>query len=100
MRGAERTLMDCERVLGDDHPDTLHTRTNLARAPESAENPDHAIPLHESTLENCEQVLSGGTSADRRRPGPPGPGTLPVATPVVSGCQVHWPATDSDPRSE
>jgi hypothetical protein len=26
----ERTLADCERVLGADHPDTLASRDNLA----------------------------------------------------------------------
>lgn len=28
----ERTLADCERVLGADHPDTLSSRHNLAAA--------------------------------------------------------------------
>ena len=28
----ERTLADCERVLGPDHPDTLASRNNLAAA--------------------------------------------------------------------
>jgi hypothetical protein len=28
----ERTLADCERVLGPDHPDTLQSRDNLAAA--------------------------------------------------------------------
>jgi hypothetical protein len=28
----ERTLADCERVLGPDHPDTLASRNNLTAA--------------------------------------------------------------------
>jgi Tetratricopeptide repeat len=32
----ERTLADCERILGKHHPDTLTSRNNLAGAYEAA----------------------------------------------------------------
>ena len=32
----ERTLADCERVLGPTHPDTLASRNNLAAAYQAA----------------------------------------------------------------
>ncbi|WP_311136985.1 SAV_2336 N-terminal domain-related protein, partial [Streptomyces griseomycini] len=41
---------DAERLLGDDHPDTLASRNNLAGAYESAGDLTRAIPLYERTL--------------------------------------------------
>jgi hypothetical protein len=49
MLGA-RVLADCERVLGPDHPDTLHSRSNLAGGYQSAGRLDDAIRLDEQTL--------------------------------------------------
>jgi tetratricopeptide (TPR) repeat protein len=51
----EQTLTDFSRVLGDDHPDTLISRNNLALAYQDAGRLDLALPLYERTL------------ADRRR---------------------------------
>ena len=52
-----RTLADCERVLGADHPETLGSRNNLAGAYQAAGRLDQAIPLYERTLADCERVL-------------------------------------------
>ncbi|GIH08084.1 tetratricopeptide repeat protein [Rhizocola hellebori] len=53
----EQTLVDCERVLGTDYPQTLVSRNSLASAYESAGRLDEAIPLYEQTLSDCERVL-------------------------------------------
>ena len=45
----ERTLADCERVLGADHPDTL-ARGTTSRTPTGGGGLDQAIPLYERTL--------------------------------------------------
>ncbi|RDI25432.1 tetratricopeptide repeat protein [Lentzea flaviverrucosa] len=46
-----------QRLLGPDHPDTLSSRNNLARAYRSAGDLDRAITLHEATLADRERVL-------------------------------------------
>ncbi|MGW7729858.1 tetratricopeptide repeat protein, partial [Streptomyces canus] len=53
----QRALAARERVLGDDHPDTLVSRNNLAGAYQEAGDLGRAIPLHERTLTDCERVL-------------------------------------------
>ncbi len=65
----ERTLADCERVLGTDRPDTMTTRNNLAMAYRAAGRTAEAIPLLERTLADCERVLGTDhpdTNAARR----------------------------------
>ncbi|KAA8889002.1 tetratricopeptide repeat protein [Nocardia colli] len=62
---AHDTVIDCGRILGPDHPDTLISRSNLARVHESAGRLDKAIPLYEAVLADCERVH-----------GPDHPGTL------------------------
>jgi tetratricopeptide (TPR) repeat protein len=61
----ERTLADCERVLGADHPDTLTSRNNLAMSYRAAGRTAEAIPLLERTLADCERVL-GADHPDTR----------------------------------
>ena len=56
-------VADCERVLGDTHPDTLTSRNNLARAYRDAGRLDEAIPLFERTLADRERIL-GDTHPD------------------------------------
>ena len=51
-------LADSERALGQDHPDTLGFRDNLAHVYESAGQSDRAIPLYEEILVDRERVLS------------------------------------------
>jgi hypothetical protein len=51
-------LADQLRVLGDDHPDTLASRGNLAGAYESAGRLGEAIPLLEQNLTDRLRVLS------------------------------------------
>ena len=46
-----------ERVLGETHPDTLGSRSNLAAAYEAAGRLAEAMPLYERTLADCERVL-------------------------------------------
>jgi len=53
----ERTLADCERVLGADHPNTLRSRNNLAMSYLAAGRTAKAISLLERTLADCERVL-------------------------------------------
>ena len=50
-------VADCERVLGETHPNTLASRNNLALAYRSAGRLDEAIPLLERTLADYERVL-------------------------------------------
>ncbi|HEY7146236.1 MAG TPA: tetratricopeptide repeat protein [Streptosporangiaceae bacterium] len=52
-----RTFADCVRVLGEDHPQTLGSRNNLAYAYESAGRLGEAIPLYEQTLADRVRVL-------------------------------------------
>jgi tetratricopeptide (TPR) repeat protein len=56
----ERLLAEQETSLGPDHPDTLHTRSNLAYAYHSAGRTAEAITLHEQTLAARERVLGPG----------------------------------------
>lgn len=53
----ERALADCERMLGDDHPHTLASRSDLATACQAVGNLGRAIPLFEQTLTDCERVF-------------------------------------------
>ncbi|MDX2515896.1 FxSxx-COOH system tetratricopeptide repeat protein [Streptomyces stelliscabiei] len=50
IRHLQRALTACERVLGEDHPDTLNSRNNLALAYRSAGHLKKAIALYERTL--------------------------------------------------
>jgi hypothetical protein len=59
---AQSLLVDEERVLGADHPDTLGTRNNLANAYQDAGRTAEAIALHERNLVDSERVL--GTHPD------------------------------------
>ena len=54
---AESLVLDCTRVLGNDHPDTLGARTNLANAYQAAGRPAEAIPLHQQTLTDRTRIL-------------------------------------------
>ncbi|WP_251061063.1 tetratricopeptide repeat protein [Streptomyces sp. ISL-100] len=53
----ETTLARREHVLGETHPDTLTSRSNLAGAYESAGDLERAVPLYETTLAQRERVL-------------------------------------------
>ncbi|BEL05659.1 FxSxx-COOH system tetratricopeptide repeat protein [Actinoplanes sichuanensis] len=55
--GFERALTDQRRVLGDDHPDTLTTRHNLALAHKEAGRLDEAISQYEQVLADRRRVL-------------------------------------------
>ena len=50
-------VTDCERVLGETHPDTLGSRNHLAAAYRAAGRLGKAIPLLERTLADRERVL-------------------------------------------
>jgi len=53
----EPLVTDCQRVLGETHPSTLHVRNNLAGAYQAAGRLAEAIPLYERTLADRERVL-------------------------------------------
>ncbi|MFD4358076.1 FxSxx-COOH system tetratricopeptide repeat protein [Nocardia sp. NPDC058518] len=53
----EQALGDRERVLGDDHPDTLSSRNNLANAYLRVDQVGEATALHERNLADYERVL-------------------------------------------
>ncbi|ARE79433.1 hypothetical protein B6R96_36000 (plasmid) [Streptomyces sp. Sge12] len=53
----QRALATMVRVLGEDHPDTLTSRNNLAYAYQSAGDLGRAIPLYEQTLTDSLRVL-------------------------------------------
>ncbi|MEV6683277.1 tetratricopeptide repeat protein [Streptomyces erythrochromogenes] len=57
VRTFQRAIATRERVLGEDHPDTLTSRNNLAFAYQSAGDLGRAIRLHERTLTDRERVL-------------------------------------------
>ncbi|WP_433521626.1 FxSxx-COOH system tetratricopeptide repeat protein [Nocardia pseudovaccinii] len=57
IRLGHRALLDCDKILGPDHPDSLATRSNLARAYKSARQLDKAIPLFEATLTGHERIF-------------------------------------------
>jgi Tetratricopeptide repeat len=54
----ERTVADCERVLGPHHEDTLTSRCNLAHAYYTARRQAEAVAVFERTLADCERVLA------------------------------------------
>ena len=53
----QRALADRQRVLSQDHPDTLTSRNNLAYAYQAAGDLGRAIPLYEQTLADSVRVL-------------------------------------------
>ncbi|MFE5724063.1 FxSxx-COOH system tetratricopeptide repeat protein [Streptomyces erythrochromogenes] len=53
----QRALTTRIRVLGEDHPDTLNSRNNLAGAYYAAGDLDSAVPLLQRTLEDRVRVL-------------------------------------------
>ena len=53
----KRNVLDCERILGADHPDTLTTGNNLAATYQSAGLVEQAFPLFEGTVLDSERVL-------------------------------------------
>jgi hypothetical protein len=57
IEAAEPLAVDCERVLGADHADTLRLRNLLAMAYRAAGRTAEAIPLLERTLADSERVL-------------------------------------------
>jgi tetratricopeptide (TPR) repeat protein len=54
---AHRSLITSTGLNGEDHPETLTSRSNLASAYHSAGDLERAIPLHEQTLTDRERVL-------------------------------------------
>jgi tetratricopeptide (TPR) repeat protein len=64
----QRLTADSERVLGEDHPDTIGDRNNLGYAYWLAGQLDEAIPLLERTLADSERIIGAddaGTLAVR-----------------------------------
>jgi len=53
----EQTVADSVRVLGQDHPDTLGSRSLQAAAYLAAGDPGRAIPLFEQTVADSVRVL-------------------------------------------
>ena len=53
----EPLAVECEQMLGPDHPDTLASRNNLGTAYVAAGRAAEAIPLHEQTRADRERVL-------------------------------------------
>jgi tetratricopeptide (TPR) repeat protein len=53
----QELVADSERVLGQTHPDTLGSRSDLADAYQAAGRLDEAVPLFERTLADRERVL-------------------------------------------
>jgi len=53
----ERTLADCKRILGANHPNTLRARNNLAMSYGAAGRTAEATALLERTLADCKRIL-------------------------------------------
>ncbi|MFJ8444293.1 tetratricopeptide repeat protein [Kitasatospora griseola] len=52
-----RALASRERILGDDHPDTVASRNNLATAYQAVGDPGRAVPLLERAVLDSERIL-------------------------------------------
>ncbi|MFM9594175.1 tetratricopeptide repeat protein, partial [Streptomyces scabiei] len=52
-----QVLADRERILGQDHPDTLRARHNLAVSYSTAGRTQDALDLHEQVLADRERIL-------------------------------------------
>ncbi|RSS45011.1 tetratricopeptide repeat protein [Streptomyces sp. WAC08241] len=53
----QRALATCERLLGQDHPNALTSRNNLANAYRAAGDLNQAVPMLEATLAAQERIL-------------------------------------------
>jgi Tetratricopeptide repeat len=53
----EQTFTDRQRLLAEDHPDTLRSARNLAYVYQEAGRLEQAIPLFEQTLTGCRRLL-------------------------------------------
>ncbi|MFB7216628.1 tetratricopeptide repeat protein, partial [Streptomyces sp. NPDC056255] len=52
-----RLAADCERLLGDEHSNTLDARTSLASSYQQAGRTNEAITIEERVLADCERIL-------------------------------------------
>ncbi|HTK67153.1 MAG TPA: tetratricopeptide repeat protein [Pseudonocardia sp.] len=53
----ERVLLDCDKVLGFEHPDTVAVATGLAAAHQAAGRPEMANPLYTAALDVRRRTL-------------------------------------------
>jgi hypothetical protein len=79
---AKQLPVDCERLLGPGHPDTLGTRNNLANTYRAACKPAEAIPLHQQALADRERVLD-----------PDHPDTIAARNDLATAVSMTSPAT-------
>ena len=56
-RSSSTTIGVSRRVLGDDHPDTLHTMNNLAIVYRRQGRYEESVPLYVETLQIMKRVL-------------------------------------------
>jgi tetratricopeptide (TPR) repeat protein len=82
----EPLIVDLERLLGPDHPDTLNTRNSLAAAYQAEGRTADAIPLFEQTLAGRERLLG----ADH-------PDTLSVRNTLATAYRATGRAADAIP---
>jgi hypothetical protein len=61
----ERILLDCDKVLGFEHPDTVAVATGLAATHQAAGRPDKASPLYSAALDVRTRTL-GADHPDTR----------------------------------
>jgi hypothetical protein len=73
----ERVLLDCDKVLGFEHPDTVAVATGLAAAHQAAGQPEKANPLYSAVLD-----------LRRRTLGDDHPDTLSVVAALAELCQL------------
>jgi tetratricopeptide (TPR) repeat protein len=85
----ESLVPDQERILGEDHRETLSSRDNLATAYRAARRLDKAVPLLERTLADCRRVLG---EAD--------PGTLAVQGNLAAAYREAGRADEAVPLLE
>ncbi|MCB0985398.1 MAG: hypothetical protein KDB06_12185 [Ilumatobacter sp.] len=65
-RGGEQQVLELERLLGRDHPDTIFHRTALAQAKLDAGETDDAIELMEQNLRSAQTTLGSRHLVTRR----------------------------------
>ena len=81
----EALLLDRERKLGTEHPNTLRTRNNLAIVYQDADRTDDAIAILEPLLDDLERVL-----------GPKAPDTLGARGNLANAYEAAGRAEDAD----
>ncbi|MBE4735251.1 tetratricopeptide repeat protein [Streptomyces caniscabiei] len=95
-----RSLADCERLLGPDHPDTVRARSELSDALEEAEDRTRALGATFAHAPQARRILGADRRPDENTPGAPN-GTPSAQSPAEPERRQAWSlsgSTDDDPE--